>query len=135
MQSDRRAEALRWLRQAKEELKDAAFLKDSHRFYLALFLCQQSAEKALKAFIYSREEEPIFSHSVAFLLRLATSLDSDFQSLRAAKRLDDYYIPTRYPNGLPGEIPSDYYDDEDEVKRALELCRQVVELSEKKIEI
>jgi hypothetical protein len=35
----------------------------------------------------------------------------------------------------PGETPSDYYDDEDEVKRALELCRQVVELSEKKIEI
>ena len=70
---------------------------------------------------------------MAFLLKLASSLDSDFESLRTAKRLDDYYIPTRYPNGLPGEIPSDYYDDEDEVKRALELCRQIVELAEKKI--
>ncbi len=40
----------------REELKDAAFLKESGKLYLALFLCQQSAEKALKALIYSREE-------------------------------------------------------------------------------
>lgn len=108
-------------------------ISDSGRFYLALFLCQQSAEKALKAFIYSREDEPVFSHSVAFLLRLATTLDQEFKPLKAAKRLDDYYIPTRYPNGLPGETPSDYYDDADEVSRALELSRKIVELSEKKI--
>jgi HEPN domain-containing protein len=133
MKSDRRAEALRWLKQAGAELKDAEFLKDSGRFYLALFLCQQSAEKALKAFIYSREEEPIFSHSVAYLLKLAASLEPEFQKHRAAKRLDDYYIPTRYPNGLPGETPSDYYDDEEEVKRALELAKVIVGLSQKKI--
>lgn len=90
MKRDRRVEALRWLRQAEEELKDAAFLKESGKLYLALFLCQQSAEKALKAFIYSSEEEPIFSHSVAFLLRLVSEIDTDFKGLKAAKRLDDY---------------------------------------------
>ena len=133
MKSDQKAEALRWLKQARAELRDAEFLKESGRFYLALFLCQQSAEKALKAFIYSKEEEPVLSHSVAFLLRLAASIEPEFQKLRAAKRLDDYYIPTRYPNGLPGDTPSDYYDDEEEVKKALNLARMIVELSEKKI--
>ena len=30
------------------------------------------------------------------------------------KVLDNYYIPTRYPNGLVGnEIPSEYYSEED----------------------
>jgi HEPN domain-containing protein len=66
-------------------------------------------------------------------LRLATSLNPDFRPLQDSKRLNDYYIPTRYPNGLPGETPPEYHDNEEEVKRALELCRQVVELSEKKI--
>lgn len=132
MRSDRTAEALRWLRQAKEELKDAAFLRDSGRFYLALYLSQQSAEKALKAFIYSREEEPIFSHSVAYLLKLAASIDPEFREVRSARLLDAYYISTRYPDGLPGETPSEYYDDENEVDRALELSRRIVELSEKK---
>jgi HEPN domain-containing protein len=66
-------------------------------------------------------------------LKLASSLDSEFQPLRAVKRLDDYYIPTRYPNGIPGETPSEYFDDENEVNRALELSRKIVDLSEKKI--
>lgn len=66
-------------------------------------------------------------------MRLASEIDADFQSLKAAKRLDDYYIPTRYPNGLPGEIPSEYYDDYDEVEKALDLSRKVVELTKRKI--
>jgi len=32
MRSDRKAEAMRWLKQAKEGLKDAAFLKEHGRF-------------------------------------------------------------------------------------------------------
>lgn len=28
----------------------------------------------------------------------------------ACRRLDQLYIPTRYPNGLPDNIPHDFYD-------------------------
>jgi HEPN domain-containing protein len=134
MKKDAKGEAIRWLTQAEEEFKDATNLMKAGRYYLALFLCQQSAEKALKAFIYLKEEEPIFSHSVAVLLKLATSLDRDFRSLSDAKRLDDYYIPTRYPDGLPGEIPSRYYDDEEEVKKALGWSSSLIKLVKKKIQ-
>jgi HEPN domain-containing protein len=134
MRADPKGEAIRWLTQAEEELKDAAYLTKAGRYYLSLFLCQQSAEKALKAFIYMNEEEPIFSHSVAVLLKLAASLDPDFGSLENAKRLDDYYIPTRYPNGLPGEIPAQYYDDPDEAERALTRSGKIIELVRKKIQ-
>ncbi len=44
------------------------------------------------------------------------------------------YIPTRYPNGLPGGIPAQYYDDEEEAERALELSRRVAYLVKRKIE-
>ena len=27
----------------------------------------------------------------------------------AAQELDQYYVPTRYPNGLPGGVPADVY--------------------------
>lgn len=134
MKKDPKGESIRWLTQAEEEFKDASVLMKAGRFYLSLFLCQQSAEKALKAFIYLKEEEPIFSHSVAVLLKLATALDADFASLKGAKRLDDYYIPTRYPNGLPGEIPSQYYDDQDEVEKALMWSEKIIKLVREKIE-
>jgi HEPN domain-containing protein len=133
MKKDPKGEAMRWLTQAEEEFKDATSLMKAGRYYLSLYLSQQSAEKALKAFIYLNEEEPIFSHSVAVLLKLAASLDPDFKLLKGAKRLDDYYIPTRYPNGLPGEIPSHYYDDQEEAQEALAWSEGIIKLVNKKI--
>ena len=133
MKQDRKGEAIRWLTQAEVECKDASDLMKAGRYYLSLFLCQQSAEKALKAFIYMKEEEPIFSHSVAELLKIAISLDEDFKSVKDGKRLDDYYIPTRYPNGLPGEIPAQYYDDPKEAEKALTWSEQIIELVRKKL--
>ncbi len=133
MKKDLKGEALRWLIQAEEELRDASELVKAGRFYLSLYLCQQSAEKALKGFIYLHEEEPIFSHSVAVLLKLATSLDHDFKELADAKRLDDYYIPTRYPNGLPGEVPARYYTDREEAQRALSWSEGILQLVRDKI--
>ena len=39
--------------------------------------------------------------------------------------LDQYYVPTRYPNGLPGGIPSDVYT-RTQATEAVEIARQVV---------
>jgi HEPN domain-containing protein len=135
MKRDAKAEADRWLAQAEEEYMDAELLMRARRYYLSLYLCQQSAEKALKAFIYFKEQEPVFSHSISVLVNVAAALDPDFESLASAKRLDDYYIPTRYPNGLPGDIPSRYFNDEEEVKRALTLSGKVLELAKRKITV
>jgi HEPN domain-containing protein len=133
MKEEPRSEASRWLAQSGEELRDAEKLAADARFYLALFLCQQSAEMALKAFLYFHEEEDLFTHSVAALLKMASSIDEGFKALKAAKRLDDYYVPTRYPNGLPGEIPARYYDDPEEARKALEWTRSIVRLVRERI--
>jgi len=134
MRPDIKEESLRWLAQAEEEIKDAEFLMNAERYYLSLFLCQQSAEKALKAYIYFKEEEHLYTHSVSDLLKFAIEIDGDFNSIKNAKRLDDYYIPTRYPNGLPGDIPAEYYDDPEEAKRALILSKNIIELVKSKIQ-
>jgi HEPN domain-containing protein len=60
----------------------------------------------------------------------ATESDAAFDSLRArAAPLDKYYIPTRYPNGLPGGIPSEAFDEVD-ARRALELAEDVIQFVE-----
>jgi len=75
------------------------------------FLAQQAAEKALKAFLYARGEELVLGHSVRQLCQRAAEHDARFQpSLDDWGVLDSYYIPTRYPNGLPDDIPARVYN-------------------------
>lgn len=105
------------------------------RFYLALFHFQQAAEKALKAYLYLRVEsfEVFYTHSLDDLVGMTLEIDPDFKACMGAKKLDQYYIPTRYPNGLPGGVPSRYFDDPKEGEEAMELAKKVIELVEKKI--
>lgn len=104
-------EARRWLTQALHD-RDAARLNRDHGFHEhACFLAQQSAEKALKAFLYSRGEGPVLGHSTLALTLECAEQDATFDALQdACRRLDQLYIPTRYPNGLPDNIPHEFYD-------------------------
>jgi HEPN domain-containing protein len=130
-----REEALRWLTHAQDEFRDADELRKRGRFYLALFHFQQAAEKALKAYLLAsvRSADVLRTHSIAELLDMTTEVDEDFRRVEMSKRLDQYYVPTRYPNGLPGGVPSRYYDDPKEAAEAAELAREVVELAAAKL--
>jgi HEPN domain-containing protein len=126
-------EARRWLRQAEQDLDDAQFAAGGHRHHLACFLAQQSAEKALKAFLYSRGVETVWGHSVAELCRDAADFDGEFRELgRTAGSLDKYYIPTRYPNGLPGGIPAEAFIEADS-RSAIEITRRVIGKVQEKV--
>jgi len=111
MQPDPRAEGVRWLEQSRRDLDDARYARDGDRHNLACFLAQQAAEKALEAFLVLRGSEAIRGHSVADLCDEAGRLDPAFVDLKpGVAGLDLYYIPTRYPNGLPGGLPADAFD-------------------------
>src|SRR4030066_421459 len=130
-------EALRWFTHAKDEFEDADELRKRGRFYLALFHFQQATEKALKAYLYLtlRSREDVFTtHSLEDLLQKVRALDRDFRGVKAAKKLDEYAIRSRYPDSLPGHIPSRYFDDPEEAEEAMRLAKGVVELVERKIE-
>lgn len=89
-----------------------------------MFFGSQIAEKALKAFLYAQGEEMGIGHSVRQLALRAGKDDSEFQStLDRWGLLDTYYIPTRYPNGLPEDIPARVYNRES-AQRALGPCKR-----------
>lgn len=135
MKRPHREESLRWLTQAQDEFQDADDLRKRGRFYLALFHFQQATEKALKAYLYLKVKsiEVFYTHSIDDLLEMTFEINSDFRKVAQAKKLDRYYIPTRYPNGLPGSVPSRYFDDPKEAEEAMELAKSLIGLVEKKI--
>ena len=121
MQPDGANEASRWLEQARRDLRDDEYCLEGARYNLACFVAQQAAEKALKAFLYARGEDP-WGHSVAELCRAAGDVEGAFEELHPKLApLDKFYIPTRYPNGLPGGIPSEAFSAAD-AESAIELA-------------
>lgn len=127
MREEPRNEGKRWLQQARIDLKWCRHLYDEGAYYLVCFLAQQVAEKALKAFLYAQGEELVVGHSVRQLALRAAGYDPGFgPSLDRWAILDSYYIPTRYPNGLPDDIPAHVYNRETAAD-ALRLADEVVQ--------
>lgn len=123
---DPKGEAARWLEQARRDFAAAESIFSQSLWWIVCFQSQQAAEKAVKAYLYGTGERLVLGHSVAELARQATEHDARFADLRAvASALDRFYIPTRYPNGLPGGIPADSYSEED-ARQALELAREIL---------
>lgn len=127
MRPSPRDEGQRWLEQAADDLKWTRLLAREGGYHLACFLSQQVAEKALKAFLYAQGEEIVLGHSVNALCSRAASYNSEFGEKRADWGiLDGYYVPTRYPNGLPDSIPSRVYNEK-AAQESVALAAEVVE--------
>jgi HEPN domain-containing protein len=137
MKRDSFEEAKRWVIQAIDEFNDADELRKLGKFYLALFHFQQSVEKALKDYLfYKTSSLQIFqTHSIEDLLNFAMNLEKDFEKYKYVKKLDRYYIPTRYPNGLPGGIPSRVFDDPEEALEASNIARDIINFIKNKFNL
>lgn len=107
------AEGERWLAQARHDLEVARLtLREAHHAY-ACFLAQQAAEKALKAILYAAGERVVIGHSVLELARRARPAAPELEAHEPlAGTLDQYYVATRYPNGLPGGLPYEAFTAE-----------------------
>jgi len=127
MSGRERPESARWFVQAEADLESARVLVRGERFYMACFAAQQAAEKALKAFLYDHGAAAVFGHSVARLCRECSAHDGAYEGLRTrVKDLDHYYIAARYPNGLPDQTPSEFFELQD-AESALAQAQAVVE--------
>lgn len=131
---NRKDEAIRWFKEAEEELITARMCFETKRFSACCFWTQQGVEKALKSFIFLKGENAIFEHSLVTLLKMCEKYDNKFNEFyKEAKILDGYYIPTRYPNGLPyPAIPSLFYDEKD-AKEAIEIATKMINFIKEKI--
>jgi HEPN domain-containing protein len=110
--------ATKWLKQADADLKAARDSLDDGNYEWSCFQSQQSSEKALKAFLYEKGYISIITHSLKELLRECSKFNSSFNVLSTdARTLDMFYIPTRYPNGIGGDLaPTEFYEKEDAEK-------------------
>jgi HEPN domain-containing protein len=126
MRNSARYEGRRWLEQAQADLGWARHLNTQGAYYLVCFLAQQAAEKVLKAFLYAQGKELVVGHSVRRLCQRAAEYNPLFQEhLDDWAILDSFYIPTRYPNGLPDDIPARVYNQQ-AGDRALALAGAVI---------
>jgi len=114
-QSKAKYEANRWYETAKEDFQAAQTLEKANMFAHACFMAQQCAEKAVKALWFYVDEDP-WGHSIQRLImqfpKQELFQDSELW-LENGALLDKYYIPTRYPNGLPDLTPGQSYSSKD----------------------
>lgn len=115
--------------QAEHVLKIATMLLRDDCFAECCFHAEQAGQLALKAFLYGQGERFVPIHSVKELVERCTMHDATFtQVLDAGKVLDQYYIPTRYPDaiGFPG-LPYQTYTEQ-QAKEALQLTTTILTL-------
>lgn len=98
-----------WLKQAERDLAHARRAHENAEFEWACFAAHQAAEMAVKA-AFAALEGKAWGHVVAGLLaELAQRIEVPAHLSEIAKVLDNYYIPTRYPDSHPEGAPADHY--------------------------
>lgn len=98
-----------WLNQASRDLEQSEDSARAGRHEWACFAAQQAAEKAAKA-LHLHLGQEAWGHVVAQLLRElpdAVKVPSDL--IEKGRVLDNFYIPSRYPNSHPAGAPFEHY--------------------------
>jgi HEPN domain-containing protein len=129
-----REAALRWLRQAEHDLAIVRNHRKQGQHSDACFMAEQASQKTLKAFLIAQGERSVPIHSVAQLAERCAALYSDFKKHIAPGRiLDQYYIPTRYPDALaPPAVPFESYTEE-QAQRAVKAAEAIYGLAARKL--
>ncbi len=116
-------EGKRWLQFAAEDVRMAELAIQEGIYNQVCFHSQQSAEKAVKALLLLQGQVAPRTHRLADLLRLLKP--NPFAASLGIQLLDRFYLPTRYPDALPGSLPEDLPNHEDALE-ALAVARQVL---------
>ena len=122
----------KWLKFCDEDLRAADATFKDNVFSAVCFHAQQAAEKAIKAIVLIKSGKVPRDHS---LLRLAEmSGDKELFELHKEELgfLDMFYVPTRYPDALPGSLPEGLPNKED-AEKAVVYAKKVVEFIKKRL--
>ena len=105
-----RKEIENWWKQAEHDLKSAEYNFEGNILDLAAFCCQQSVEKALKAYIlFTKKESPGPIHS---LIRLGKIAEVPKEYLAFLRQLTPEYYLSRYPDAVE-DVPYELYEKDD----------------------
>jgi HEPN domain-containing protein len=117
----------RWLLQAEADLSAARDSERSGHYEWACFQAQQSAEKAVKALLYSEGVTSIMTHSVTDLVTKAAEFSPEVGAMgAAARRLDSFYLSTRYPNALASDLPPAQFHSQEDAAQCLSYAESIL---------
>lgn len=114
-----------WFQFAREDLAMAELARQAGILNQVCFHAQQCVEKVLKGLLSKQGVTPPRAHRLGDLLPLLPSNPFDDIALDL-QLLDRFYIPTRYPDALPGNL-SEGLPNESDADEALLLARQVIQ--------
>jgi HEPN domain-containing protein len=129
-----RDEAKRRLETRRGDLETARVLFTNKRYAHSCFHAQQAGEKCVKALWYLADADP-WGHSIRRLIEELPGADEEpygelLRLSEAGAKLDRYYLPTRYPNGLPELTPDRAYFEED-AREALDIAANLIKRAER----
>lgn len=113
-----------WLAQAQRDLEQAAASRADGRHEWACFAAHQAAEKAVKA-VHLHLQQEAWGHVVATLLEQLPAPPAALL-IEQARVLDNFYVPTRYPNGHSEGPPFQHYGPL-QSEQAITHARAIVE--------
>jgi HEPN domain-containing protein len=115
-----------WLRQAERDLEQAEDSRSANRHEWACFAAHQAAEKAVKS-LHLRAGQEAWGHIVTRLLeQLPEQVSPPEELLDKGRVLDNFYIPTRYPNGHAAGPPFEHYGPL-QSRQAIDYAREILE--------
>lgn len=102
-----------WFEEANNDFEMGEILFNSRKFNGAVFHFIQAAEKAIKAILYLFNFQP-WGHSLINLLmeceKVGVLISTNLKN--GAKKLEDHYTKSKYPDALPYKAPKDVYTEE-----------------------
>ncbi len=110
-----------WFKQAQNDLLWAEDTLKTQRWAQVCFIAQQIAEKCLKAYALFLEYDQIRSHSITQICK-ALKINGELENM--GKKLDLYYISSRYPDAFPEGAPFEYFT-EDQAAEALNFAKRI----------
>jgi len=121
-----------WFNQALRDIEQAEDSRKAGRHEWACFAAQQAAEKAVKALhLYMHQEA--WGHVIAKLLKeLPESVNIPEGLIDKARVLDNFYIPSRYPNSHPEGAPFEHYGPL-QSEEAIRYAREIIEFVRNKM--
>ena len=114
----------RWLDFAHQDLRMAELAMTEALYNQVCFHAQQCAEKAIKGLLVHQGQTPPRTHRLGDLLGLLDPNPFAEQRLEV-QLLDRFYIPTRYPDALPGSLPEGLPNAQD-AQEALTVAEKII---------
>jgi HEPN domain-containing protein len=112
-----------WLQFSKEDLMAADVLFRSGIYNQVCFHAQQSIERSIKAFLFSKDIDVPRICRINDLLKVAVPVDNRLEKFQEkAKWIDKYYASTRYPDTPEDDMPLKRPGSE-EAKKALRIAK------------